>query len=159
VLRSGRGLSSNNRNIAIYDSLIIDTSVDDHVFALDTATGDMVWETEILNYDTDTAHAIEQVPEIERSLIESMLAVSPHVSCVHFEPVGFQLEAHSRHGEVGATREYADSVRHNTNLISTLQDAAKDGALEIMGIERDLYGHKVMNGLSVVSWSKVTEIG
>ncbi len=34
---------------------VIDTSVDDHVFALDTATGDMVWETEILDYDTDRA--------------------------------------------------------------------------------------------------------
>ena len=88
-----------------------------------------------------------------------MLEVSPRVSCVHFEPVGFQLEAHSRHGEVGATREYAHSVRHNTNLISTLEKAAQDGAIEITGIERDLYGHKIMNGLSVVSWSKVTEIG
>ena len=27
-------LSTNNRNIAIYDNLILDTSVDDHVFAL-----------------------------------------------------------------------------------------------------------------------------
>ena len=48
----GRGLASNNRNIAIYDNLIIDTSVDDHVFALNAATGEMVWETEILDYDT-----------------------------------------------------------------------------------------------------------
>ena len=46
------GLVTNNRNIAIWQDLIIDTSVDDHVFALDTATGDMVWETEILDYET-----------------------------------------------------------------------------------------------------------
>ncbi|MEE2792387.1 MAG: PQQ-binding-like beta-propeller repeat protein [Acidobacteriota bacterium] len=46
------GLATNNRNIAIYGSLIIDTSVDDHVFALDAATGDMAWETEILDYET-----------------------------------------------------------------------------------------------------------
>ena len=46
------GLVTNNRNIAIYGSLIIDTSVDDHVFALDAATGDMAWETEILDYET-----------------------------------------------------------------------------------------------------------
>jgi alcohol dehydrogenase (cytochrome c) len=51
----GRGLASNNRNIAIYDNLIIDTSVDDHVFALNAATGEMVWETEILDYETDRA--------------------------------------------------------------------------------------------------------
>jgi len=45
------GLVTNNRNIAIYGSLIIDTSVDDHVFALDANTGEMVWETEILDYE------------------------------------------------------------------------------------------------------------
>ena len=38
-----------NRNIAIYGNTIIDTSGDNHVFALDVATGEMVWETEILD--------------------------------------------------------------------------------------------------------------
>ena len=46
------GLVTNNRNIAIYGTLIIDTSVDDHVFALDAVTGEMAWETEILDYET-----------------------------------------------------------------------------------------------------------
>ena len=48
-------LASNNRNIAIYDKLIIDTSVDDHVFALDATTGRMVWETQVLDYRTHPA--------------------------------------------------------------------------------------------------------
>ncbi len=48
-------LASNNRNIAIYDKLIIDTSVDDHVFALDVTTGQMVWETQVLDYHTHPA--------------------------------------------------------------------------------------------------------
>ena len=39
-----------NRNLAIYDNLIIDTSADDYVFALDTATGELVWETKIMEY-------------------------------------------------------------------------------------------------------------
>ena len=46
------GLVTNNRNIAIYGTLIIDTSIDDHVFALDANTGEMAWETEILDYET-----------------------------------------------------------------------------------------------------------
>ena len=49
------GITTNNRNIAIYGTLIIDTSIDDHVFALDAETGDMVWETEILDYETNRA--------------------------------------------------------------------------------------------------------
>ena len=46
------GQRTNNRNIAIYDNLIIDTSIDGYVFALDADTGDLVWETEILDYET-----------------------------------------------------------------------------------------------------------
>ena len=49
------GLVTNNRNITIYGTRIIDTSVDDHVFALDAATGEMAWETEILDYETTRA--------------------------------------------------------------------------------------------------------
>ena len=44
-----------NRNIAIYDNLIIDTSIDEYVFALDALSGEMVWETEVLNYRTHPA--------------------------------------------------------------------------------------------------------
>ena len=50
------GLSRTNRNIAIHDTFIIDTSADDYVFALDAATGRQVWETEILDYRTLPAH-------------------------------------------------------------------------------------------------------
>ena len=49
-------IASANRNIAIYGNLIIDTSSDDHVFALDVATGQLVWETRILDYRKNPAH-------------------------------------------------------------------------------------------------------
>ena len=49
-------ISSANRNIAIYGNTIIDTSSDDHVFALDAATGRLVWETQILDYRVHPAH-------------------------------------------------------------------------------------------------------
>ena len=49
-------ISSANRNIAIYGETIIDTRSDDHVFALDAATGQLVWETQILDYRVNPAH-------------------------------------------------------------------------------------------------------
>ena len=49
------GLSATNRNLAIHGRFIIDTSVDDHVFALDAATGRQVWETQILDYKVNPA--------------------------------------------------------------------------------------------------------
>ena len=50
------GVCTTNRNLAIYDNLIIDTSVDDYVFALDAMTGDLVWETQILDYMVNPAN-------------------------------------------------------------------------------------------------------
>jgi len=38
-----------NRNLAIYGNTIIDTSADDHVFALDATSGKLVWENRILD--------------------------------------------------------------------------------------------------------------
>lgn len=39
-----------NRNLAIYGNQIIDTSADDYLFALDTTTGKLAWETRIVDY-------------------------------------------------------------------------------------------------------------
>jgi alcohol dehydrogenase (cytochrome c) len=50
------GVCTTNRNLAIYDNLIIDTSVDEFVFALDAQTGDLVWETQVLDYQTHPAN-------------------------------------------------------------------------------------------------------
>src|SRR5438093_5487515 len=38
-----------NRNIAIYGNNIIDTSADDHVYALDATSGKLAWENRILD--------------------------------------------------------------------------------------------------------------
>ncbi|HCQ98870.1 MAG TPA: ATP-binding protein, partial [Acidobacteria bacterium] len=49
-------LIDTNRNLAIYGDLIIDTSGDDYVFALDAETGELVWETQILDYKINPAN-------------------------------------------------------------------------------------------------------
>ena len=44
------GNARNNRNIAIYDRFIINTSDDNYVFGLDAGTGEIAWETQIFDY-------------------------------------------------------------------------------------------------------------
>ena len=44
-----------NRNLAIYGNMIIDTSADDFVYALDAQTGKLVWENRIVDYREDSA--------------------------------------------------------------------------------------------------------
>ena len=47
--------AKNNRNIAIYDRLILNNSDDNYAFALDAETGEMVWETQILDWQVNPA--------------------------------------------------------------------------------------------------------
>ena len=49
------GNARNNRNLAIYEDKIINTSDDNHIFALNALTGEEVWETEILDYQENSA--------------------------------------------------------------------------------------------------------
>lgn len=49
------GMEDTNRNLAIYGRLIVDTSADDYIYALDAPTGRLVWETQILDYMTNPA--------------------------------------------------------------------------------------------------------
>ena len=46
-LAAAGGLVSVNRNVAIYGNVIIDTGNDGYVYAVDAATGELAWETEI----------------------------------------------------------------------------------------------------------------
>ena len=50
------GLIDHNRNIAIYDTLIFDSTTDDYVIALEATTGEVVWETEVLDYRVNPAN-------------------------------------------------------------------------------------------------------
>ena len=49
------GLISVNRNIAIWDDMIIDTANDDYAFALNAVTGELVWETQLFDYTQNPA--------------------------------------------------------------------------------------------------------
>ncbi len=44
------GNAANNRNLAIYGRYIINTSDDNHIFALDAVSGETMWETQIADY-------------------------------------------------------------------------------------------------------------
>ena len=50
-----RGLADVNRNVAIYGNLIIDTSNDGYIYALDATSGRLAWETQILDYTKNPA--------------------------------------------------------------------------------------------------------
>jgi alcohol dehydrogenase (cytochrome c) len=65
-----------NRNVAIYANSIIDTSADDFVYALDVATGKLLWETRILDYRQNAAQQTSG-PIIARGLVISGRGCEP----------------------------------------------------------------------------------
>lgn len=46
-----------NRNLAIYGNLILDNGADNFAYALDARTGELVWETRILDYRRGAQHS------------------------------------------------------------------------------------------------------
>ena len=51
------GVPATNRNLAIYDNLILDNGADDYAYALDARTGELAWETLILDYRKGAKHS------------------------------------------------------------------------------------------------------
>ena len=52
----GGPLARKSRNIAIYGRFILNTSADLYAYALDATTGELAWETKILDYKVNIAH-------------------------------------------------------------------------------------------------------
>jgi alcohol dehydrogenase (cytochrome c) len=77
-----------NRNLAIYGDTIIDTSADDFVFALDAATGKLVWQTRIVDYREDPAQ------ETSGPIIANGKIFSTRGCEAKFTPNGCVITAH-----------------------------------------------------------------
>ena len=90
------GLIENNRNVAIYGTLIIDTSNDDYLYALDATTGELAWETQIFDYQVHPARH-SSGPIIANGKVISGRSCRPRagpVSCVilaHDATTGVEL--------------------------------------------------------------------
>jgi len=65
-----------NRNLAIYGSTILDTSADDYVYALDAGSGELVWETPILDYRKNAAQQTSG-PIVARGMVVSGRGCEP----------------------------------------------------------------------------------
>jgi alcohol dehydrogenase (cytochrome c) len=77
-----------NRNLAIYGDKIIDTSADDFLFALDSATGKLAWQTRIVDYREDPAQ------ETSGPIIANGKIFSTRGCEVKFTPNGCVITAH-----------------------------------------------------------------
>ena len=103
--------SGTNRNLAIYDDMIIGSSSDLAVFALDAVTGKLIWETQINDYKTHPALQTSG-PIIADGKVISTRGCQPKggpEACVitaHDAKNGQELWAHSHYPETRRRRRY-----------------------------------------------------
>ena len=120
-----------------------------------------------------TCHAIEQVHEIEPTLIFAMRDTAEFVRAIHAEPVGWQLipeiTASARYGVLSGTKlkyelggeidnAWAASVPislyWNKNLVSILKELSEKGAITLENVYLNACGNDMHNPSTLMSWRK-----
>ena len=132
------GVCSTNRNLAIYDNLIIDASVDEYVFALDARAGDLVWETQVLDYRVHPANQ-STGPIIANGKVISGRSCMPGAGPER--PALSRLmirEPEKSSGVGGQSRSQASPVtRHGEAFPTKSADTSGPGCPESIASERD----------------------
>jgi len=103
-----------------------------------------------------THHGIEQVPRLSPRVFEAIRGVAERVTCVHFEPIGWQL---GNAGEHASEREYAERNDYNRDLVDRLRDEEAAGRIEIAAVAPNVVGVNPAHSISVTVWRSVLEEG
>ncbi len=96
-----------------------------------------------------TVHSLEQIPYVRPTLFEAIVGMAERVTCLHFEPVGWQTEGYSGTGTSGA---FSQSHDYNRNLVQTVQEQAAEGILTVDLIQPDVIGINPSNSTTVMRW-------
>lgn len=96
-----------------------------------------------------TQHSVEQIPQVPTDLIDAIRGVADRVTCVHFEPIGWQL---GNEGREGSSREYAEQHDYNRNLVEVLRQAEREGRIAIEATAPEIVGVNPGNSTSVIVW-------
>jgi acyl carrier protein len=101
-----------------------------------------------------SVHSIEQIPYVTPSVFDAIRGLAPRVTCVHFEPVGWQVEGHDRSGSSSAYAEHHD---YNRNLVAAVRAEAAAGRLVLDALVPDLFGVNASNATTVIRWRSEAE--
>ena len=100
-----------------------------------------------------TSHSIEQVSEISEDLFDYLSSFAERVTCIHFEPFGFQLIPEEQREDVSKLQALvAEKKKWNINLAPTLMEANKKGILHLSFIGKNVMGKEMGNPTSVAIW-------
>jgi len=100
-----------------------------------------------------SSHSIEQIGTLPAAFIEALLSVAKKVTCIHFEPVGWQFAEQTNqpihnYGQLA----YSEKHGYNKNLWKLLNDYQNRGRLHIDETSVETMCVKTYNGTSVIRW-------
>ncbi len=98
-----------------------------------------------------TVHSVEQIPQLDESVVHEILGLARRVTCVHFEPVGWQYGPSSGSSEIHARRH-----GYNRNLAELLAECERRGLIAVQRRTVDLIGVNPANATTMVIWRSRT---
>jgi len=97
-----------------------------------------------------TCHSIEQVHMLPADYFAKLAAAAPRVTCIHFEPFGFQIDTDNPFSK--QQREMFTDRKWNQNFVPLLQQAANDGTIQVSHIYKDMIPNEAPSPTSVALW-------
>ncbi len=102
-----------------------------------------------------SCQSVEQVPVLKKEALTGLFGVAREVTCLHFEPVGWQLDEKDRKPGAGASSEaYAREHDYNRNLWPLLKELQNEDRIRIDRVEAEVFGIVPENCVSIIGWTK-----
>lgn len=96
-----------------------------------------------------SAHSIEQIPVLTAAALDMIRGFAARVTCLHFEPVGWQSPGHPG---TGSSAAHAAAHDYNRNLLEVLTAEEAAGRLRVTSIEPELIAANPANATTRITW-------
>lgn len=96
-----------------------------------------------------TSHSVEQIPRLAATLVDEISGVAARVRCLHFEPVGWQVDP----AATGSSEEHAAAHDYNRDLVAALREHEARGAISIDTVLVEPIGLAPANASTIIGWS------
>lgn len=97
-----------------------------------------------------TCHSIEQVAEIPGSYFEDLARSVKKLTCIHFEPFGFQVSTDNPYSV--RQEKFFNERGWNTNFFEMLKTAADAGTINLTHVYKDIIPNEEVSPTSVAIW-------
>ncbi len=91
------------------------------------------------------------MPVLKKEALAGLLGMARDLTCLHFEPVGWQLDEKDRPPGAGVSSEaYAREHDYNRNFWPLLKELQDEGRIRIDRVEAEVFGVVPENCVSII---------